>query len=134
MKKLIYLFSLSFVFLSFGCNKDGIKPKNEIFIRVKNTSLIDYLNVSIYSGISFKETETKQVTLVKSGSFSDYVDFESAIDPVGYHIKLTENVSTGTTYFSPNNTKRLEKGKYTLELYVPIRGPFNVEAKLIKEN
>jgi hypothetical protein len=132
MKKYLYLVLLCFLTLFLGCKKDQ-QTLRKILIRIKNTSLVDYVSVTIYGGTSLGNSEGKKVISIKSGDISEYLGFESLADPVSYDIKVTNNLSVGIFSGDPNNPKNLSSGNYTLELFVPNRGDIKPISKLIKE-
>src|SRR6476469_9899299 len=91
-----------------GCSKaDEEKPSENVFIRVKNTSVLNFLNVRIYP--SEEGNQMKESGLVESGQLTGYLEFKKAYNPVGIEVKLTENRTIGLLPLINNDTKLLVK-------------------------
>ena len=134
MKNRFRAISIVILVMIMGCSKsdeDG-KPLESIFIRVKNTSLVNYLNVKIYADPSI-HVGGEETGLLESGKLTEYIGFTNALDPFAVEVKVTENISLGALAHISNDLKALPNGKYTLEIFVPNRGGTTIATKLVKD-
>lgn len=130
---------ISFIALIFftSCSKsneeDLTKPDEDlsakVFMRVKNTSLVDFKDVQV---TPILKTNVKYGP-VEAGKTTDYLSFKSVNDPFDVLITINENIGTGLLFPVLPEPKLLEPGKYTVELYIPNRGEIKPDIKIIKD-